>query len=247
MGVVALGLSFSILTGCGLGGGNTKKAVATTSTTASKNKAAPASTASTSFATIPAPATTAPTTLAPGQTGAVATTLAPGGAIAQPGEKYIVKAGDVPSKIAQAMGVSVSALLDANGLTQTAIIKVGQQLVVPTGGLMPAGGTDPNGQPAGGATQATGIPTTTVAGQNAPGSSKYVIASGDSWYGIASKFGVNPDTLLAINKATTATVIHAGQTIIIPAKAATATTVKAPATTVKAAATTVKATTTVKK
>jgi N-acetylmuramoyl-L-alanine amidase len=240
MGVVALGLSLSILSGCGLGGGNTKKAVATT-TTASKNKSATsASTASTSFATIPAPATTAPTTLPPGQTGTVATTLAQGGAVAQPGEKYIVKSGDVPSKIAQAMGVSVSALLDANGLTQNAIIKVGQQLVVPTGGLMPAGGTDPNGPPAGGSTQATGIPTTTVAGQNAPGSSKYVIVSGDSWYGIASKFGVNPDTLLAVNRATTATVIHAGQTIIIPAKSPTATTVKA-------AATTVKATTTVKK
>jgi LysM repeat protein len=119
---------------------------------------------------------------------------------------------------------------------------------VPTGGLMPAGGTDPNGQPAGGPTQATGIPTTTVVGQNAPGSSKYVIVSGDSWYGIASKFGVNPDSLLAVNKATTATAIYPGQTIVIPPKSTTATTVKPAATTVKPVATTVKAAaTTVKK
>lgn len=228
VGILALGLAASVLTGCGLGGGNTKTTVAPT-TTAKSKVTVPASTGSTNFATIPVPVTVAaPTTLAPGQTGGV-TTGAQGGQTPQPGDKYIVKSGDIPSLIAQAMGVSVSALLDANGLTQKAIIKPGDLLVVPTGGIMPAGGTDPKAGPAGNTAQpqATGIPTTTIAGVSLVGSSKYTVLAGDSWYGIARKFGVNPDTLLAINKATTATVIHAGQVIVIPAKAST------PATTVK--------------
>ncbi len=226
-GVIALSLAASVLGGCGLGGNTTKKSTASTTTVAKTKVTVPASVASTSFATIPVPVTTA-TTLAPGQTGTIATTAPPAGQAPNPGDKYIVKAGDVPARIATAMGVTVSALLDANGLTQKDFIKVGQGLVIPAGGVMPAGGADPNGAPAGGGgtPSATGLPTTTIAGAPVAGSSKYVILAGDSWYGIAKKFGVSPDALLAINKATTATVIHAGQTVIIPGKVTTTTTVK---------------------
>lgn len=229
-GIIALGVAVSVLGGCGLGGSSTKKLTATTTTVSKTKVTVPASVASTSFATIPVPVTTA-TTLAPGQTGtggSIATTAPGGGQTANPGDKYIVKSGDVPARIATAMGVSVTALLDANGLTQKDFIKVGQALVIPAGGVMPAGGADPNGAPAGGGAtpSATGLPTTTIAGAPVAGSSKYVIVAGDSWYGIAKKFGVSPDALLAINKATTATVIQAGQTVVIPGKVTTTTTVK---------------------
>jgi N-acetylmuramoyl-L-alanine amidase len=50
--------------------------------------------------------------------------------------------------------------------------------------------------------------------------SKYTVVANDSWYGIAKKFGVTPDALLAANSATTKTQINPGQVIVIPGKAA---------------------------
>ena len=123
------------------------------------------------------------------------------------------------------MGVSVSALLDANGLTQKDFIKVGDQLVVPTGGVLPAGGTIAPPAP-------TAVPTT-APGVPPAGSSKYTVVANDSWYGIAKKFGVNADALLAANNATTTTNISPGQVIVIPGKSTPVTTVKATTTTKK--------------
>ncbi|TCT34822.1 peptidoglycan DD-metalloendopeptidase family protein [Martelella mediterranea] len=56
---------------------------------------------------------------------------------ASSGSEYTVKSGDSLYKIAQANGVSVDALKQANGLT-TANIRIGQQLVIPTAGSVPA-------------------------------------------------------------------------------------------------------------
>jgi N-acetylmuramoyl-L-alanine amidase len=201
------------------------------STTLAKAKGGttvPPAAASTVFATLPpVPTSAPPATLAPGSTGTL-TTGAPTGAApgvtqppaapAPPGTKYVVKAGDIPSRIAAAMGVTTQALLDANGLTAKDFIKIGDQLVVPAGGTLPAGGTI--------APTAATIPTTTVAGKPpvAPaGSSKYTVVANDSWYGIAKKFGVTPDALLAANGATTKTLITPGQVIVIPGKAPAAT------------------------
>jgi LysM repeat protein len=227
-GLLALGLAASVLTGCGLGGGNSKTTASSTTLTKAKGATTvPASAASTVFATLPPVPTTAPAvTLAPGSTGTLTTgapTATPGvtqppAAPAPSGTKYVVKAGDIPSRIALAMGVSTQALLDANGLTAKDFIKIGDQLVVPAGGTLPAGGTI--------APPAATVPTTTVAGKApvAPaGSSKYTVVANDSWYGIAKKFGVTPDSLLAANGATTKTQINPGQVIVIPGKAAAAT------------------------
>jgi LysM repeat protein len=242
-GLLTLGLAASVLTGCGLGGSNTKKT--TTPTTAAKAKGAATTAppaASTAFATIaPIPTSAPPATPAPGSagtalgtgapqpgTGAAPGVTQPAAAPAPPGTKYVVKAGDIPSRIAQAMGVTTQALLDANGLTAKDFIKVGQELVVPSGGTLPAGGTIAPPAAAPGA-----VPTTVApGGAPAAGSSKYTVVANDSWYGIAKKFGVSADALLAANKATTKTVITPGQVIVIPGKAAAApavtTTVKKP-------------------
>jgi LysM repeat protein len=218
-GLLALGLAASVLTGCGLGGGNSKTTASSTTLSKAKTPVS-SSAASTVFATLPpVPTSPPPATLAPGSSGTLGTnppTAAPPGvtaAPAPPGTKYVVKAGDIPSRIAQAMGVTTQALLDANGLTAKDFIKVGDQLVVPAGGTLPAGGTI--------APPAATIPTTTVAGKPpvAPaGSSKYTVVANDSWYGIAKKFGVTPDALLAANGATTNTQINPGQVIVIPGK-----------------------------
>jgi LysM repeat protein len=240
-GLLTLGLAASVLAGCGLGGSNTKNTAPTTAAKAKGATTAP-SVVPTAFATIaPVPTTAPAATLPPGSSGTLGTgaptaappgtpTVAPGPAPAPspPGTKYIVKAGDIPSRIAQAMGVTTQALLDANGLTAKDFIKVGQELVVPSGGTLPAGGTIAPPAAAPGA-----VPTTVApGGAPAAGSSKYTVVANDSWYGIAKKFGVSADALLAANKATTKTVITPGQVIVIPGKTAAApavtTTVKKP-------------------
>jgi LysM domain len=65
-------------------------------------------------------------------------------------DKYIVKSGDTISNVASAMNVSLADLLDANGMTIVDANRVqpGWQLIVPEGGMMPAGGSDPTGPPA---------------------------------------------------------------------------------------------------
>lgn len=60
----------------------------------------------------------------------------------------------------------------------------------------------------------------------------YVVAAGDSWWGVARKVGVSMDALLSINAAVPATPMYVGTTICLPAGAAPSTTV--PATTVPA-------------
>ncbi len=56
----------------------------------------------------------------------------------------------------------------------------------------------------------------------------YSVVSGDSWSRIASRAGVSMTSLLNANKATTATVIHPGQTLCLTANAAAAPTTPAP-------------------
>ncbi len=58
----------------------------------------------------------------------------------------------------------------------------------------------------------------------------YSVASGDSWSRIASRSGVSMTALLNANKATTATVIHPGQTLCLPPNAVTSPATTTPAT-----------------
>lgn len=76
-------------------------------------------------------------------------------------------------------------------------------------------------------------PTTAVA---CPGAT-YSVVSGDSWTRIASRSKVTVTDLLNVNRATTATVIHPGQTVCLPLTVpVTTTTVAPPAPTVPPAA-----------
>ena len=58
----------------------------------------------------------------------------------------------------------------------------------------------------------------------------YSVVSGDSWSRIASRSGVSMTALLNANKATTATVIHPGQTLCLPPNAVTSPATTTPAT-----------------
>ncbi len=128
--------------------------------------------------------------------------------VAAPSATYTIKAGDYLSGIAAKLGVKLSALLDANKLTVNSLILPGQQLVVPSGGSLPA--PPPPAAPA-----------------------VYVVVWGDSLSGISSKLGVKMSALLTTNKLNVTSFIYPGMKLTVPAgasapAAATTTTAAAP-------------------
>jgi LysM repeat protein len=118
--------------------------------------------------------------------GLVAPTLVP---TAAADGTYVVQPGDYLYGIAQRQGVSVEALLAANGLTLGSVIHPGQRLVVPGG-------------------------RTAV---SAPSGRTYTVRSGDYLIGIARRLGVPTRSLLAANGLTLGSVIHPGQKLRVPA------------------------------
>lgn len=77
------------------------------------------------------------------------------------GSVYVVQAGDTLNRIAVRFGVTTTAIMQANGLTNPNLIYVGQALNIPAGGTNPpppSGGTLPAGFLFGGQTQSFANP-----------------------------------------------------------------------------------------
>jgi LysM repeat protein len=111
---------------------------------------------------------------------------------------YVVKPGDALSRIAIQFGVSVQAIVTANGLNNANVIQVGQTLIIPTAGTVPS------------APAAAQAPT---GGAMAP--STYWVQSGDTLYKISRLKGVSLAALMAANQLKSY-IIFAGQALIIP-------------------------------
>jgi len=77
----------------------------------------------------PAPVTPAPAPVAPVPAPAPAPVS---------GSSYLVVSGDTISAIAQRLGISTQALLDANGLSQSSVIYIGDKLTLPSSSSVPA-------------------------------------------------------------------------------------------------------------
>lgn len=112
---------------------------------------------------------------------------------------YVVRAGDGWSIIADRVGVSLRALLDASGVGADRVIHPGDRLCLPPGADVPRD------------TAATKVETST-----------YTVQSGDSWFAISQRAGVTMSALLKVNDASIATVLIAGRSIKLPAGAAIA-------------------------
>lgn len=143
----------------------------------------------------------------PGGNGSVASApvAAPKPTTAAPSSgTYTVVAGDSIIRIAGRLGVTVSALLSTNKLNIDSVIVPGMRLKVPTGGTAPA----------------TSAPASTPAATPAPAAAtplRYTVVAGDSLSKIADVLGVGLGALRSANGLTAASVIHPGQSLVVPA------------------------------
>ncbi|HLS66902.1 MAG TPA: LysM peptidoglycan-binding domain-containing protein [Pseudogracilibacillus sp.] len=103
---------------------------------------------------------------------------------------YTVKSGDSLSKIASMHGISIKNLMDWNNLTSTLIFP-GNKLVVKKGAASSGGSSN----------------SSSSGGSSSSGSSStYVVKSGDTLSGIASKYGVTVNNLMKWNNLSSTTI-----------------------------------------
>jgi LysM repeat protein len=145
-------------------------------------------------------------------------------------ETHVVRAGETLSGIALRYGLATADLARWNGIAQAGRILVGQSLRLSppasggTGASGPAGaggGTGASG-PAGGATGAGGTPGAAKASTTATGPAggrRYRVQPGDTLSGIALRFGVSTEALLAANRLRDPNLVVVGTTLAIPFRA----------------------------
>lgn len=110
---------------------------------------------------------------------------------------YTVKAGDTLSGIASRSGVSLSTVLQANGLSSSSVIYPGQKLKL--------SGTASSSQSSNSSSSASSSATTAAA--------TYTVKTGDTLSGIAARNGVSLQTLLNANGFSSSSIIYPGQSL----------------------------------
>jgi cell wall-associated NlpC family hydrolase len=92
--------------------------------------------------------------------------------------QYVVKSGDVMSAIASRFNVTTKSLLQANKLTSSSKLRIGQKLTIPG---------------------AASVAETKSAGSKPMANKSYSVKSGDSLWLIAQRFGVSVSSLTKVN------------------------------------------------
>jgi len=108
---------------------------------------------------------------------------------------HVVQPGENLYRIALRYGVTVNAIAQANGLTNTRRIYVGQRLVIPTGG-------SPSSPPV-------------------SSGSVHVVQRGENLYRIALRYGTTVQALATANGIVNTSRIYAGQRLVIPGHSGT--------------------------
>lgn len=125
-----------------------------------------------------------------------------------------VVSGDTVWDLSRKYGSSVSALIAANKLGKSAIIRVGQQLTIPGKAATTAPSTDTS-------TKKSATPTTA----KAPTAGTHKVVSGDTVWDLARKYGSSVSAIADANKLGRSAVIRVGQRLTIPGIGSGATTV----------------------
>jgi LysM repeat protein len=110
-----------------------------------------------------------------------------------PTTTYVVRLGDTLYSIAKRFGVSMQAIMQANGITNPNYIYVGQVLIIPNPG------TTPTPTPTGTPSQST----------------TYVVKPGDTLYSLARRFGTTVEAIAQANNIVNPNLIYVGQTLVI--------------------------------
>ncbi len=156
---------------------------------------------------IPSPATAPASTAAP--TAAAAATTAP---IAPRQDiTYTVQLGDTLAGIARKFGISASAILQANGISNADLIWVGQKLVIPAAGSVASAGSTPSAA-------ATSAPTPEPTVAPLPTPTIHTVQAGETLSQIARRYGVSVEALVSTNGLGSADMIRVGMKLIIPGK-----------------------------
>ncbi len=130
---------------------------------------------------------------------------------------HTVQPGDTVGQLATLYGSTTDAIISANGLNDSALIRVGQVLVVPVRLAAPATST-PTVTPLVPPTQPPSVTTT------------YVVVSGDTLNRIAARFNTTAATLAQLNGIANPNIIHVGQRLTIPTGGSSSSPVPPPAT-----------------
>jgi LysM repeat protein len=133
---------------------------------------------------------------------------------------HVVQQGDTVDILARLYASDINYIISANGLNPTsALIRVGQVLVIPVRLASPATSTPRPTQPApvATATTASSVPTSAPAATNAPqGNTSYVVRPGDTLSEIAARFNTTMSAIIQLNGITNPNNIRWGQRLIIP-------------------------------
>lgn len=118
---------------------------------------------------------------------------------------YKVEKGDTLYSISRKYQITVAELRTANNLSENDVIKVGQKLIIPDADIGTAVALS-SSKTAGSSSSVPAVKT-----------SEYVVAKGDTLYGIARKNGMTVADLMAINNLDSSAVIKVGQKLKVSA------------------------------
>ncbi len=126
---------------------------------------------------------------------------------------YIIQKGDSLWSIAQKNGLSVDALLAANGLKKNARLQPGSQISIPSGSVLKSKSSEAI------SSVEAKRPATSSEKQDTSGATeKYVVLPGDSLATIAKKFGTTPRSIQSLNGINDPKKLRAGQQIVVRSK-----------------------------
>ena len=109
---------------------------------------------------------------------------------------HIVQAGETLDDIAAYYGISVEAILTANNLSSAHLVHAGNQLLIPEG-MQP--------------------PTATPVPDIDDSIALYVVRAGDTFYGIATSYGIEVEELAQLNRGVSINLLAVGQALTVPA------------------------------
>lgn len=110
-----------------------------------------------------------------------------------------IENGETLYRVARQFGISVKALMDANGISDPTSVKVGTVLRIP--------GKDGSSSP---------VRSSNASAQTSGGASSHRVVSGDTYYSIARRYSVSVNQLLSANNRTDKTVLKVGETLTLP-------------------------------